>query len=407
MPSFQWWRIVLPWATCGMALRAVPWASAQSPPICTAMFPHGSFQSFPHSSLASLFSFSSTILEPSPPGKYRAQPCKPLLYFVQSWGPTSKLENQKWADGSLSLACREIPPCRDNGFVLSVSLTSDKAEAWAGQLRPHLATGAISSHELEKLIGKLGFSQTNLFGKFARALMRPLYRKFYDRNYTSRLSSIERSLFLWWIALIQALQPRVPRRSLAKPDFVVYTDAALLSRRIAGLVVSSTPSGPLVNLLAEGVAPKFRLSKFNKKNPIIGMEMLAPLAVTHSAPTAFEGKRVNIYIDNDAASNALIRGDCSDPVLAAMIRAFWEKAERLSLDVWIGRVGSAANPADRPARRKKLPFKVLKRVQFNSPFHLICTTLRGEARWPLPSRTFLSLIFIFLKFSSGFHPSDR
>ena len=109
------------------------------------------------------------------------------------------------------------------------------------------------------------------------------------------------------------------------------------------------------------------------------METIAPPAFTNSASQFFQGKRVNFYIDNDTAANALIRGDCSYPILAAMIMAFWGKAERLSLDVWVGRVGSAVNPADLPARHKKLPLAILKRVQFNSLFWLMCTTLRDTA----------------------------
>ena len=110
-----------------------------------------------------------------------------------------------------------------------------------------------------------------------------------------------------------------------RPDFIVYTDAALLSRRIAGLIFVDSANGPAASLLAEAVTPKFWLSKFNKKNPIIGLEMLAPLAFIHSVPNLFQGKRVNFYIDNDAAADTLIRGDCSVPILASTIRAFWEK----------------------------------------------------------------------------------
>ena len=80
------------------------------------------------------------------------------------------------------------------------------------------------------------------------------------------------------------------------------------------------------------------------------MEMLAPLDLLRKAPRKFTDKRVNLYIDNDTASNTLIRGDFQGPVLAATIGAFWQKAEQLRLDVWIGRVATTANPADLPTR---------------------------------------------------------
>ena len=46
------------------------------------------------------------------------------------------------------------------------------------------------------MIGNLGFSQTNLSGKFARAQMRPLYKKSYSRSSDSALSPNERDIFL-------------------------------------------------------------------------------------------------------------------------------------------------------------------------------------------------------------------
>ena len=156
--------------------------------------------------------------------------------------------------------------------------------------------GEINSGGLGKLIGKLGFPQANLFGKFARTQMRPLYRKFYARSYVSSLSSNGRAIFIWWKDLLLSLHPRIPRSSLAKTDFVVYTDAALLSRRIAGLILISTPRGPVVTLLVEAATPHFWLSKFNRKNPIIGLEMIAPIALIHTDPQIFRGKRVNFIL---------------------------------------------------------------------------------------------------------------
>ena len=128
-----------------------------------------------------------------------------------------------------------------------------------------------------------------MFGKFARTQMRPLYQKFYARRYVSSLSLNDRAIFIWRMDILLSLQPRIPRIALAKPDFVVYTDASLLSRRIAGLIMTITYRGPVINLLVEAVAPRFWISKFSRKNPIIGLEMLAPVALIHTASQLFRG----------------------------------------------------------------------------------------------------------------------
>ena len=170
----------------------------------------------------------------------------------------------------------------------------------------------------------MGCSKTNLLGEFPRSPMRPLYRKFYARSYVASLSAADRSLFQRWVGLLKSIQHRVHRCNLAKPDPVVYTDASLRPRRIAGLVMTSSTDEPAICLLAEAVAPNSWVPKFNK-NPIIGREILAPLALIETESKIPQWRRVNIYADNDASENALIRGFCHDPGLASMIRTFWEK----------------------------------------------------------------------------------
>ena len=263
-------------------------------------------------------------------------------------------------------------PCRANNFTLEVSLPPDKAAKWSNEVKLHMKAGMISSSELEKLIGKLGFSQTNLFGKFARAQLRLLYKKFYARSYRSKLSPEELKNLSWWAAVLSSLHPRIPRPSNCRPDLVVYTDAALLSRLLAAVVLSPTPSSFSASLLLVSSTPQAWMKKFNRKNPIIGMELLAPLALLWGFPKLLRGKRINLYVDNDTVSNALIRGDCSEAFLAAMVKTFWKLAEELSLDIWVGRVGSKVNPADLPTRHQKLPFKAKLSTHFTGLFALMC-----------------------------------
>ena len=109
------------------------------------------------------------------------------------------------------------------------------------------------------------------------------------------------------------------------------------------------------------------------------MEMLAPLAILWTAQSFLRGKSVNLYIDNDTASNSMVRGECADAFLAAMIKSFWKLSEKLQVDVWIGRVGSPVNPADLPTRNKTLPFPIKRNIQFRSLFALLCEVKRDSA----------------------------
>ena len=83
---------------------------------------------------------------------------------------------------------------KEADFVLRNCLQAEKEKARPAPVLSYLVQGWISSHRLEKLVGRLTFSQTSLFGKFARAHLRPLYRKLYRRVYNSALSAEERGL---------------------------------------------------------------------------------------------------------------------------------------------------------------------------------------------------------------------
>ena len=86
-------------------------------------------------------------------------------------------------------------PCAANGRRLSISLTPGKRKRWPGLITGYLNDGRVAHSFLEKLIGKLLFSQVAVFGKFARTQLRPLYTKLHRRVYNARLSAYERSVF--------------------------------------------------------------------------------------------------------------------------------------------------------------------------------------------------------------------
>lgn len=296
--------------------------------------------------------------------------------FCSKLGIRLKSSKSEWGQAATFLGLQGSSPCRANDYVLSVSLTPEKAHKRSLEVAGFIWPHSISSHELEKLIGELGFSQTNLFGKFDRTKLRPLYRKFYSRPFSPFLPSSELRTLRWWAAALSSPQSRIPRPVNQQPDFAIYTDAALLSRKIAALVQSSHQSSISGDLLEVATAPKAWVRRSHRRNPIIGMEMIAPLALLWSAPSFLRHERLNLYVENDSASNSLIRGDCADPFLAAMVKVFWKLSEKLQLDIWVGRVGSKVNPADLPTRRIKLPFPIKRSVHFTGLFDLLCEVLK-------------------------------
>ena len=89
-------------------------------------------------------------------------------------------------------------------------LPPEKAARWADEIRGHMKKGPILAGPLEKLIAKLGSTQTNLFSKFARDQLRPLYRKLYAARYAPRFISAELSTLHWRSDILASLHPRIP-----------------------------------------------------------------------------------------------------------------------------------------------------------------------------------------------------
>ena len=59
---------------------------------------------------------------------------------------------------------------------------------------------------------------------------------------------------------------------------------------------------------------------------------------------------VLVFLDNDAAALALIKGSAKDPTALKLIKLWYRHIVSHSLYVWVERVSSGSNPADAPSR---------------------------------------------------------
>ena len=106
-----------------------------------------------------------------------------------------------------------------------MTLTEAKATKWAEQIKQVLKEGEIKHTEIEGLIGKLSFSQTMMFGGFARSMMKPLYRKLYAHHYSTSLSECDRRVLIWWMTTLRTLDPEIIRDFGSHPDFALFLSA--------------------------------------------------------------------------------------------------------------------------------------------------------------------------------------
>ena len=114
-------------------------------------------------------------------------------------------------------------PCSAGDHLMSISVPPEKRDQWSQLLDLYLKEGAIPHIYLDKLIGRLAFPQTALFGKFPRTHMRPLYQKLRSMFYCATLSDREKLLFGWTLQVISEFPPPPYRRSPTAPpslDFI-------------------------------------------------------------------------------------------------------------------------------------------------------------------------------------------
>ena len=193
------------------------------------------------------------------------------------------------------------------------------------------------------------------------------------------LSSREILIFRWWISVLHTVSPRLVASPNAQTDLVVYTDAATSSQIIAALSFTGGPGGHrrIIDAFASKV-PDLRQQQFRDSNMIFGFELLTPVAFLWTNRLKLTGKRIIIFIDNSAALSALIRGDSTHPMAAALTAAFWHTAHKYNICVWLGRVSSKLNIADLPTRLVKvqIPHKPIK--NFSTLFQLLTLCLRWK-----------------------------
>ena len=84
----------------------------------------------------------------------------------------------------------------------------------------------------------------------------------------------------------------------------------------------------------------------DRKTQIFPAEAFAPLLMIEFHGEQLRGKDIIIFVDNEAAAAALIRGSSSSADVGLIVQAFHWKLHQLQARVWIEWIDSESNPAD-------------------------------------------------------------
>ena len=250
-------------------------------------------------------------------------------------------------------------PSTANIGQLLVSLPPEKAEKWAKLIDAVVSTGSINHSTLEKLIGKISFSQTAIFGKFARTMISPLHHKLHAKSYRERISIQEKRVFQWWAATLRSLKPRIATPKPKFPELIIYTDAATRTNTICAVLfdpIAFATNKSLIIIQSDTVPIEWHRA-FGSTNLIEGLEMLALVSFVVEHGPQLAGRSVAAYVDNNCALTALIKGSAKSEVLNNLVQLFWYYVQKFDIKIWLERVPSTRNVADLPTRNKLIPFK--------------------------------------------------
>ena len=141
-------------------------------------------------------------------------------------GVILKKSKSEWGNPLTFLGLLGHFPNRSNCGALQISLSPGKIAKWTREIEVFLMHGSIPNNDLQKLIGELNFAQSMVFGKCARAPIRPLFTWLYASYFPPLISPTVGLILRWRISLIRSIKPRAVSILPFYPKFVIFTDAS-------------------------------------------------------------------------------------------------------------------------------------------------------------------------------------
>ena len=243
-----------------------------------------------------------------------------------------------------------------NGRKLLICRTDAKRAKWSYLSDSYIKEGRIPHIRLGKLIDRMGFPQTRLFGKFARTHLRPLYQIFRRRIYNALMFKHERRKLDWRRAIIADSTPRIDASISPIVDWASYAVAATNPPAICALMFSGKSRTP--HLLQECVThvPATWPYLIRETALIYGLELLALVAFFEDPDPALRGSICWCFLDNNNCLAAAGRGGSGAEIIAVLVARFRQLVHRFGIHVWCSRVKSRLNPSYLPTRGKSSHF---------------------------------------------------
>ena len=242
--------------------------------------------------------------------------------------------------------------------VLYTRVATDKASRYRLQLAEMLDLQHLSPGDASKLAGRLCFAVTVSGCRVGRAYIKPFYAQAHAPTPANTISPRLLQSATWFMAYLERCPFSVRRsRRTDTPQCVTWSDAAGATRWVAAIVSVhgqyfwtrlKTPEAIWEQLLDRG---DFQ----------IGFQELLGLLLAWGTFGHLLARTCWVaFVDNDGVLHAVMKGGGGGPESFACIGHLWLDLAAAQVDLHVGRVESAANPADGPTRDS---LEVLQRMK--------------------------------------------
>ena len=227
----------------------------------------------------------------------------------------------------------------------------ERAQKICQDIERILEAGRVSPQEVEVLRGSLNFTRAQCFGRCGGAALN--FLSTVVRAGGVQLDEVARLHLAYWPRFFAVAKPRIIRFADRRPPIILHTDGAEEPDGVGvGAVIEDRWTG-----LKEYWGGMIRSSLVDEWKKKSGKTRVIHQAETYPALLAIKiwrkelhGRRVILFVDNDAAKEAIVKGVSGSVPSAEIVTALWEEAAANSMYLWVDRVPSAANVADGPSR---------------------------------------------------------
>ena len=219
-----------------------------------------------------------------------------------------------------------------------------------------LESGRFSTAVAMSLRGRLQFAESQTFGRAVMLHMRTCHQRAVGCVTGNMLTDSMMSELFWAKQFVLSCPPRILKGHVHDDRVLIFTDACLEdSNQIAGvgMVAYVWRGSKLAHkfFFSEKVPPGL-LKHLQRDTPrvIAALELMAAVMAIECLAHHLNAVRAFLFIDNEAARANLI--SMTSPVLvqAELLKELYQLAAKTSLFMWVSRVPSSSNMADRPSR---------------------------------------------------------